>query len=435
MSEPVITNAPNPFQAESKPIELGKVEPVVLPTVQKAPVAPAALVPAAPLKSVLVAAPTLVGQLQGQIVSAASMPRKDRRADLLWGRSKVGKGENAFRGAYWMLQNYRKKFLYLTAEPGSVPINIQNAIEAGWGDLFSVVGVNNLLAVLFSVLDGGKWPVYRKLGADTIIRDFKTKEAECDPAQYGLLIVDSLTSLGDELIKWLADPDNKATLPMTPGKDKFWISDSGDGLESIKIGGSSMTHVGFATRTLQQLVVASANLPYQKVLWLSREQRASRGEKKDKDGNILVAGEPMYGPDLPGTAATPRVTGWFGGAYHCDAVPVGGTKDTRADIPDNILPTLKDKLSIIPDWEYRIYLRPHPDPHTGIFYDAGNRLPSHLNANSEIVPSFFVCAEKKVNGKFVHSGLNSIWDIEKKHGTNDVDDMKAEFADLMKPKE
>jgi hypothetical protein len=220
---------------------------------------------------------------------------------------------------------------------------------------------------------------------------------------------------------------------MTPSREKFWIEDSEDGGQVVKIGGSGMTHVGFATRILQQMVVGSANLPYDKILWIAREQRASRGEKKDKDGNILVAGEPMYGPDLPGQAATPRVTGWFGAAYHVDKVPVGGQVDDRADVGTGgaMLGNMKEKLTTIPNWEYRIYLRPHPDPRTGIMYDAGNRLEAHLNANDKIVPPYIVCTEQKVGKEFVHTGLNTIMELERVHGVNSADDLKETFSDIL----
>ena len=368
------------------------------------------------------------------IIHPSMVPRRDRRADLLWGASRSGKGVNAWFGAYWMAKTYGKKFLYLTAEPGAAPKQIKDAIKAGLGDEFSLVAKPHLLSILQSVLEGGKWPVYLKRNDGTIVRDFKSREAECDPDQYGLLIVDSGTSIGDELIKWLADPDNKATLPMTPGKDKFWIED-GD----VKIGGSGMTHVGFATKIIQQMVVASANLPYQKVLWIFREQRASRGEKKNKDGDILVMGEPMYGPDLPGTAATPRVTSWFGGAYHCDKVPVGGEKDDRTDVKEKAggmvlkgADTMADKFLHIPDWEYRIYLKPHPDPKTGILYDAGNRLEAYVNADKTIVKPFIVASEKKVGKGYVHTGLNTIWELERKFGANNADDLKEDLSDMLR---
>lgn len=359
----------------------------------------------------------------GEIIHPSMVDHRDRRADLLWGGSKTGKGINAWMAAYWMAKRHGKKFLYLTAEPGSTNTSINAAIRAGLGDQFSLVGAKHLLAVLSAILEGGKWPLYRKRNDGAIIRDFESRDAFIDPSEYGLMIVDSLTSTGDEMIRWLADPDNKATLPMTPGKEKFWIEDQG-----VKIGGSGMTHVGFATKMLHQFVVASANLPLMKILWISREQRASRGEKKDKDGNILVAGEPMYGPDIPGTAATPRVTSWFGGAYHTDAVPIGeGTSDARQDATPMMANVMK-----VPTLEYRLYLRKHPDPRTGFMYDAGNRMPAVLNANHKIVPPYIVCSEQRTpEGGYIHKGINTVWDIEADHCTDVASDLRQDLGEML----
>ena len=155
----------------------------------------------------------------GDIVPPEMIQRQDRRADLLWGFSKTGKGINSWMAAYWIAKVKKKKFLYLTAEPGSMPVSISMALKAGLGDMFSLVGQKHLLSILSAIFEGARWPVYRKLNDGSMMRDFKTVEAVIDPSEYGLIITDSLTSIGDELIRWLADPDNKATLPMTPGKE------------------------------------------------------------------------------------------------------------------------------------------------------------------------------------------------------------------------
>lgn len=390
-----------------------------------------------PLKSGgLTAAPPLGAASASQIIAPTLVPHTDKRADLLWGKSKMGKGINAWMGAHWMLTTHGKKFLYLTAEPSAMPKMIEDYIKAGLGDIFSVVNQDHLLAILSTVLEGGKWPVYMKKNDGSIVRSFNSVEAKCDPSQYGMLIVDSLTSLGDEIIKWFTIP-GKATLPMTPGEDKFNVQDTVEGGSNVHLHGSSPMHVGEACRILQRMVISSANLPYDKVVWIAREQRGSRGEKKDKSGNVIIAGEPMYGPDLPGNAATPRVTSWFGGAYHCDAAPKGGVKDDRpvggsAAGAGMLGGSSADRLSLIPNWEYRIYLRPHPDPITGLLYDAGNRLPAHLNANDKIVPPYLTCTvEDSGNGDFKCQGLNTIWEIERTHGDQMISAAKSKFASLL----
>jgi len=343
----------------------------------------------------------------------------------------MGKGINAFMGADWMLKTHGKKFLYLTAEPGSMPKILEDYISAGLGDMFAIVNQQHLLAILSTVLEGGKWPIYLQKNDGTIVRSFKSKEAECDPSQYGLLIVDSITSIGDELMKWYTNPANQSTIHGTMDETKFNIKDEGEGLNPVHIHGASMTQIGEACKFIHRMITASANLPYQRVLWIAREQRASRGEKKDKAGNIVVAGEPMYGPDLPGTAATPRVTSWFGGAYHCDAVPRAGQKDDRPTAASGnplLGGAASEKLSNIPEWEYRIYLRAHPDPATGLLYDAGNRMPPHLN-----VPPFYTCTVDEVApGEFKCQGLSTIWELERTQGIGTSDALRQKFGDLLK---
>src|SRR5687767_5363653 len=99
----------------------------------------------------------------GAIVSPAagaaflSQLTMDKRADLLWGKSRSGKGVNAWFAAYWMLVTYGKKTLYLTAEPGSIPMSISNAVRAGMITIFSIKGREHLLAELSAILVDGLW--------------------------------------------------------------------------------------------------------------------------------------------------------------------------------------------------------------------------------------------------------------------------------------
>lgn len=382
-------------------------------------------------------------QAKPPILSAQDVltSRQEQRADLLWGASRTGKGVQAWGGAYWMAKTYGKKFLYLTGEPGAAPESLMIAMRAGMGDMLSVVSkdmMKNLLAILSTVLEAGKWPVYRKLNDGSIMRDFATREANCDPNQYGLIIVE-MTSIADALIEWCASPDNKAIIPMTPGADKFWVEDSIDGGDHVKIGGSSPTHVGLACRYIQELVTMSAALPYQKVLWIAREQRVNKGEKTNKQGDqILVQGEPMYGPDLPGKKATERVTSWFGGAYHCDRVPTGaGTEDKRPDALGSggmmIAGPLSAKTTTVPDYEYRLYIRPHPHPTTGILYDAGNRLPAHINnADETLKKPFIACTEVREGKGFKMTGLNTMWELERTAGAGAVEDLTEDLSEMLK---
>jgi len=363
---------------------------------------------------------------------------KEQRADLVWGPSNSGKGINAWFAIYWMFMTYGKKSLYLTAEPGALNTSIMNAARAGMVDIFNVTGQPNLLACLSSVLEGGMWPIYLKRG-DSIVRSFNSIEAKCNPKEYGLLVVDALGSMGDEILKWFALP-GKVTIPMTMSKEKFNVEDSIEGGLKVDYKATGMTQIGEACRLLQRYVISSAALPYMRVLWIAREQRASKGEKKDKEGNIIVAGEPMYGPDLPGTAATPRVRSWFGGCYHTARVPLPGILDDRKDAATGSMgipmPAMTEKLTRIPKYEYRLYLSPHPDPTTGILYDAGNRLEAYLNSSQEATKPYIVCTEEITADAIVHHGLNDVWELERTKGAGMVNRLQEiaskKLADLIK---
>ncbi len=341
------------------------------------------------------------------------------RADLVWGPSRSGKGQNAWTAAYWMAQTYGKRTLYLTAEPGAILGTFHQAEKSGMVDIMSLVGQRHLMSILYTILEGGKWAPKTSEG----VRDFNSREAECDPDRNGLLIIDALGSIGDLGLLWFTDPENGAVLPMSPGEDKFSVKDFEMGGKIVNKRGSSPTHVGEICRILQELVMHSANLPYQKVLWIAREQRAAKGQKTDKQGNVIIAGEPIYGPDLPGQAATQRVCSWFGAAYHTAKVPVeGGFVDERKDVGGHagamyMGDEQKRKLTEVPKEEYRLYLRPHPDHVTGIMYDAGNRLPAYVNDGQFADKPFVVCTEKveqtEKDIKFIHTGLNTIYEMER----------------------
>lgn len=385
-----------------------------------------------------------IGGSQGTIIDPSMIDRKNLRADLLWGATKTGKGQQAWTGAYWMATKRKKKFLYLTCEPGSTPVSITMAVKAGLGDIYALMpSEDNFSAILSAILEGGFWPVYLKKNDGSITRSFKSVEARCRPDEYGMLIVDSLTSIGESFITWLADPSHENHLPMTPNRESFWVSDVDPVTDKEHAyGGSSGTHVYFVQQRLQELVTASANLPYEKMLWLSRETRGSKGEKKSRDKvtkqmEIIIQGEAMYGPALPGSGdIISRVTSWFGGAYHCERVI-----DSYIDDPNPPQPAagggigggLRGNLGKIPVWEYRMYLQPHPNPTTGLLYDAGNRFAAVVNSDPKIIKPYIVCTETydKAAKVFKHTGLNTLYDMEDAYNVGQADDLRESLADMI----
>ena len=85
------------------------------------------------------------------------------------------------------------------------------------------------------------------------------------------------------------------------------------------------------------------------------------------------------------------------------------------------------KAVLVPEWEYRIYLRPHPDATTGLLYDAGNRMPPHVK-----VPPYYVCWMKEnAAGDFDCQGLSTIWQLEKDQGTGTIEGLASKFGDIL----
>ena len=349
------------------------------------------------------------------------VPQRELRADLLWAASGDGKDTNLWMATYYMAKTKGKKSLLLTAE--SLGTGMQLAQKAGLVDVISIAGQERPLDIVAHILKGRKWPKKIETKTGTTL-DFKSKEAEINSEEVGLLIINSMTSIADQFKLEMAI-EGRVRLPMSPGKDKYNVIING-----VSLTGSAPTHVGFIHDRMYEYVVASTYLPTERVLWTARQSLGAIGEKKDKDGNVVKVGIPVFGPELPGSAATHRVTGWFGGAYHLDKVQVGTTEDKREDAK-------QQAANAIPKYEYRLWLQKHHHPDFGVPFDVKNRLPAELNAKLLDVNGptkgkpYIVCTETRQGKGFVHTGINTVWKLEEDYIAKTTSEINEDLAEVL----
>jgi energy-coupling factor transporter ATP-binding protein EcfA2 len=85
---------------------------------------------------------------------------------------------------------------------------------------------------------------------------------------------------------------------------------------SANIASASRSSYGIAQRRMKQAVQESRHLPVDYVIWTATKER---GEDTDRRVSI-------FGPKLPGSAATPDIPRWFGPCLGSVLVPPQGTK-------------------------------------------------------------------------------------------------------------
>lgn len=135
-----------------------------------------------------------------------------------------------------------------------------------------------------------------------------------------------------------------------PGEDMVAFKDG-----STAVGGNSQSHYNTTQRQMHGRVVKSMRLPGH-VFWTSHEMKAA----KDEQGRP----SPQFGPEVVGSAATPRVPRWFGNLLHIQILPREQTAEEK-----------KDKLSAKPG-DHTIFLKEHYDPsYPNIPFKAKLRVP------------------------------------------------------------
>lgn len=122
-----------------------------------------------------------------------------------------------------------------------------------------------------------------------------------------------------------------------PGTDEPSFKDL-----TTPVGGNSMSHYNLVQRQIHARVVKSQRFPCH-VWWTAHEMKA----QKDEYGRT----HPNFGPEIVGSAATPRAPRWFGNLFHLSI--------TQAE--KEVTRNKKDKY-LKDEGEHRIFLKEHYDP-------------------------------------------------------------------------
>jgi hypothetical protein len=200
-----------------------------------------------------------------------------------------------------------------------------------------------------------------------------------DWTKIGGIAVEGITSIGTMLMRHLADKNIRTG---EEGTSRFTqpIRVNGD-IQQESFAGSSKGHYGFTQNQLYSLVTNFQSLPVEYVLFTGHEK------KFKEDGTTMM----QYGISVPGQALTPLVPTWFGDCIHAQdyRVPV------KLKVPSMTNPgemVEEDTVEI----RARYYFVKHPDPDTGLIFEAKPRVThSKVDELKRVFPGgFFVPTTK-----------------------------------------
>lgn len=174
---------------------------------------------------------------------------------------------------------------------------------------------------------------------DKVCRGFKPNEkgilippSPSDWQTTKLLAYEGGSMFSDLLMQDLADRmgDGVRVGPGTrPGEDGIAFKDGDYG-----VGGNTQTHYNIAQKEMRKNIRNTGNLPVQAV-WTFHTIKATEENK------------PIYGPQLAGKAATPKVQAWFGSLIHCHTEAKGTGVEYKLYLKEhydkNISPTIPFK--------------------------------------------------------------------------------------------
>lgn len=201
--------------------------------------------------------------------------------------------------------------------------------------------------------------------------------------EVGAYFIEGLTEMGAMMMQNMAQ--RAARGESTGGDIPVRFQDG-----QMWVGSPTRGHYGTAQNQLKNRVGESKHLPVDYVWWT-----AGREDGKDSDRNITV-----FGPKLPGSAATADVPRWFGTTLSSCAVPVAGANGTQAI-------------------EYRLYLQKYfctwIDAIKQMENLVNNRIPPERLRG---IPSYVVIDQSKdhvedIGGMKIRFGERStvLWDI------------------------
>lgn len=266
------------------------------------------------------------------------------KADLIVGATGSGKTINIGEIADYILLKYGKLTRLASTDPsGAGPL--QGKVKAGKIEFWAVHAWPRPIEAMYkSCL--GYWPL-RSDDPDSplVPPDAGTFEV------YGFGAFEGLTSYGDTILAELKR--TKASLSQDPS----YTWSQGDFTTS----GGNQSYYGMMQDTLNQWVIRTHLLNYEKVLWTALESRG-----KDKDGNTI------YGPMIGGKQATGKAGQWFVNFFHMDIIAGEQTTD----------PLTKQTMV---EAKHILFLKTHIDPLTMIPFPCKIRAPKEY---AKEVPSY-----------------------------------------------
>ena len=264
-------------------------------------------------------------------------PRARFVADAVYGSTGTGKTHFIAEAAKRVWDLKHKKTRYIAGDTGGYDTlgDLVQYREDGSVDLDKSI-------VLPHVVSNSAHPIEEldKL-AQGMWPDGEGKLARWIGDDIGLYAFEGLTSFGDIMMRHLSR--TKTRLSQDPAYTYV------DG--TTEFSGTNMSYYGEIQNRIYDLVVKSAVLPVERVIWTALE---GRGEEEGTKA-------PTYGPSIVGKKSTGKAGQWFGNMVHLEMLTSeqvdSGTK----------------QINII---QRRVmYVQPHADPLTKVPFPAKVRVP------------------------------------------------------------
>ena len=219
----------------------------------------------------------------------------------------VGKTNLLGTAAKHVFKTTGKKTRVVTADGGGAG-PLEPGIRAGAIDLLDVTAWPYPFRT-FDYISRGWWP--KDLSSPTPWKELRDPDNQ-DWSQVRAYGVEGLTAFGLQLMNSMRDRQAKGEQIGAMDGQKLGLFGDGEGTDVLKLGSNTMTHYGIAqsylytfVKNFRQLWPRGVDL----IVWTALELKATDEAKA-----------PVYGPMLPGKAATATCIPWFTDVLHLDVI-------------------------------------------------------------------------------------------------------------------
>lgn len=220
---------------------------------------------------------------------------------LMYGRTRAGKSAQIGELAEYVHRTLGKITRLYTIDKGGVD-TIQPYIDLG-------------LIEAITQQDSDPW-IFLHNAVLGNVRGPDNKWVPGNNDQVGVFAFEGMTAFADALMQSLAE--KAASGANIGGSSNISFTINGDG-QSLKIGGSNMSHYNIVQTRITDEVWTSQKLPAPYIVWTA-------SVSKDED---LTASGKILGPAVVGKALTHEVPRWFSLSFRIDALPAQGGKLER----------------------------------------------------------------------------------------------------------